>query len=412
MSLLYDFMTESELNLAKESALFENESIHIDNSLAVLCMEHATRLNDIELEAFLNDYTESELTDMYDKEMTLFTEGVKEVWESFKKWIKGIIDALLGKAKDVPAEARDEAKQSNEEVELPANPHKAISLGKKLAGKIKNLTKFKKDDGTYNKIGIAVDLAAGVAVTGASVKGISDIISGIKTKTKVKKSDVPGLLDEATEVGKELGDAIDSNTNVADSNLLATIKEFVSPVISLINSLTEPLKNAISKVATKVKDKKQKGNDNKEPENNDTENKDEQTISPSDAEFKRRESAVKQRLIKAAKTMNIFDKSKKNKINVTDMEKIVSELKSKISKGKMKEYENDVKEFEEVIKLMKKNHIMEFTFDDPSEHRLYDELFEESVKTIEDESEFDIDSFFESDYSSTIDELNSLVDIL
>lgn len=409
MSLLYEYMTESELAFAKENAIFENESIHIDNSLTVLCMEHETRLNDIELEAFLNGYTESELTDMYDKEMILFTEGVKEIWENFKKWIKGIIDTLLGKAKDVPSEVKEEAKKSNDEVELPANPNKAITFAKNTASKIKNLVKFRNDDGTYNKTGIAIDLAGAAIAGGVSIKGVSDIVSAIKTKTKIKKSEIPGLIDETVEVGKELKDSVDSISNTSDSSLLNTIKEFVSPALNLITSITESLKNALKVAGEKVKDGVEAV---KSSVKNSIGKKDEQTISPSDEEFKKRKKEVKQSLIKAAKSMNVFDGSKGNKINVTDMEKIVSELKSKISKGKMKEYENDVKEFEEVIKLMKQNHIMEFTFDDPSEHQLYDELFEESVKTIENESEFDFESFLESDNSETLDELNSLVDAL
>lgn len=409
MSLLYEYMTESELAFAKENAIFENESIHIDNSLTVLCMEHETRLNDIELEAFLNGYTESELTDMYDKEMILFTEGVKEIWENFKKWIKGIIDTLLGKAKDVPSEVKEEAKKSNDEVELPANPNKAITFAKNTASKIKNLVKFRNDDGTYNKTGIAIDLAGAAIAGGVSIKGVSDIVSAIKTKTKIKKSEIPGLIDETVEVGKELKDSVDSISNTSDSSLLNTIKEFVSPALNLITSITESLKNALKVAGEKVKDGVEAV---KSSVKNTIGKKDEQTVSPSDEEFKKRKKEVKQSLIKAAKSMNVFDRSKGNKINVTDMEKIVSELKSKISKGKMKEYEDDVKEFEEVIKLMKKNHVMEFTFDDPSEHQLYDELFEESVKTIENESEFDFESFLESDNSETLDELDLLVDVL
>ena len=79
MRYLYDYMTESELAMAQESAQLELEAMRIQHGFETCRMEHELRLKAIDTRMVLENYTEDDLTQLYTREMQVYTEGVKEL---------------------------------------------------------------------------------------------------------------------------------------------------------------------------------------------------------------------------------------------------------------------------------------------------------------------------------------------
>lgn len=191
MAFLYEYMTDAELEAAKEQAEFENASMKLDHALECLRMEHAIRVNNIDTECMINEYTQEDLENMYTREMAMYMEGAKEWWAKFKAWVSNIIKKITGK-KNSDADAA--AKKSDEEVELDYDPKEAKTVLAKVNGILHKVTDVKKDDGSgvdpkklASRLGIAA--AAAAATAGA-------VFLATKKKTKVKKSELPALRDE------------------------------------------------------------------------------------------------------------------------------------------------------------------------------------------------------------------------
>lgn len=114
-----------------------------------------------------------------------FGQKVAKIWENFKKWIKGIIDAILGRKKEVPDKSKVTVKKG-----LPKAMDDLLTQVKKLKS------------------------AKGVAAIGAAVAGVIGATAAVK-KLKGKPSkgdatedtDAAALAKKAEDVAKNAADA-------------------------------------------------------------------------------------------------------------------------------------------------------------------------------------------------------------
>lgn len=191
MAFLYEYMTPDELEIAKEQAEFENASMKLDHSLECLRMEHAIRINNIDTECMINEYTEDDLENLYTREMAMYMEGVKEWWAKFKAWVASVINKITGKKNP---EADAVAKKSNEEVEMDYDPKEAKTILAKVNGILHKVTDVKKDDGSgVDPKKLASRLGIGAAAAAATAGAV---FLATKKKTKVKKNELPSIRDE------------------------------------------------------------------------------------------------------------------------------------------------------------------------------------------------------------------------
>lgn len=278
MAFLYEYMNDDELDLARENAIMENEMIHMNNDLQVIMMEHEVRLHDIETKCILENYDIDHMTEMYEREYILYTEGVKEIWEKFKAWISGIVNAILGKTKPTPEEvsAASSSENSDNSVELPGDPDECAKAAHSIAGVIKDFMsgKFKKADGTLDTTKIAIS----GAVTLAGIGGIGAIGNWVKDKlgkpTKKKISELPEVASNLEGAVKDIGDAVKS-VNPNDGDDVSVIQSLAQKVINKLNEIKNFIKSTLAKLTGKGSgsNNNPNGEENKGEQNN-GENKD------------------------------------------------------------------------------------------------------------------------------------------
>lgn len=268
MSFIYEYMNEAELSAETEYLKSHNEFMKIQHKFECVEAEHRIRMADIESRILFENYTEDDLTAAYTAEYTLFTEGVKELWEKFKAWIKGIVNAIFKRKPE--KDVIDAATKSADEVELPYDPKGICALGHKVADTIKRIATFKKTDDKGNT---SFDTAKALAFLGGTVVvsgGIAAGIKAVKKPTKRKASEIAEDLQEAEKAVKDISDAINSCTAADDAgstnkggengnSVLNFIREISGQVINALNSFTAFIKEKLSSLFKKGSDKPKDG---------------------------------------------------------------------------------------------------------------------------------------------------------
>lgn len=112
-----------------------------------------------------------------------FGQKVAKIWENFKKWIKGIIDAILGRKKEVPDKSKVTVKKG-----LPKAMDDLLTQVKKLKS------------------------AKGVAAIGAAVAGVIGATAAVK---KLKGKPAEGEATEETDAAALTKKAEDVAANAA-----------------------------------------------------------------------------------------------------------------------------------------------------------------------------------------------------
>lgn len=232
MSFLYEYMTESEHADAIEQAEFENMSMKFDHALECLRMEHAVRISNIDTEILVNEYTQEDMENLYVQEMAVFMEGVKDLWAKFKKWIHELVQKITGKRN---RDAEQQAKNSDEEVELEYDPKQVPGILKKANAVLKKVIDVKKDDGSGidpKKLATRLGIAA---ATGAATVGA--VFLAAKKKTKVKKGELVPVIEvidaeiiEADKIVQALPEPSGSDQEAA--NQLSAVKDMGSGVVN------------------------------------------------------------------------------------------------------------------------------------------------------------------------------------
>jgi hypothetical protein len=285
MSFLYEYMSDDELRDARENAVYENESLHLDNQMKILCMEHEARISDIDTQVILENYTGDDLTELYKKEMIIFTESVKDWWENFKKWFTGVINALLGKNKhqELPPE------EAKKEIELPIDVKKANSIGRRFLDAIKRPFNYKKDDGSINYGKIAGE-AVGTTV------GLSAIIgtgSFLFKKTKMTKEEASEEVETAVNLAGDIKNEIDNiepkdgEEGQKECEDRKTIGQAALKLINLVVDKVKPLIHKEGKSESNSEEPKE--DENKENSSEDNEPKKEETPNADDTSKKNEE---------------------------------------------------------------------------------------------------------------------------
>jgi hypothetical protein len=230
--------------------------------------------------------------------MKVFTEATQSLWQKFKAWIKGIIDAIFKTNKDAPITSEDKGTVANSEeakkgVELPVNPKKARPFVDSLKKAVSAVTQslFKKNDGS-GKLDVkkTVAVAATTAVVGggatAAVITLHKARKDFVQPTVVTGDDLIAASSDLTEVAKDVEHIIDSVRDESAMEILNTTVEGAEgnniksgfSVISLIQSAINKLKNFKNKILKKgdkpaedkAQDKSENNTDNEKKENNAT----------------------------------------------------------------------------------------------------------------------------------------------
>lgn len=253
MSYLYEYMSADELTSAKEDMLFENACMKMNHAYDCLMMEHEIRVNNIDTECLVREYTQEDLEKMYVAEMAVFTEGVKEWWEKFKAWVKNTIASIF-KKKDIS----DDTQDPNEIIELDYDTKQANSILTKIRGILKRIIDVKKDDGSgidpkklATRLGVAVGAAAGTTA----------VIYAVKKKVKISRKDAEDQYDELNNNVNGISNDMDSMTTSTESEedtaKLKMIQELVTGAIKMardaVSNIAQKLGNKVSDVSDSAK---------------------------------------------------------------------------------------------------------------------------------------------------------------
>ena len=270
MSYLYEYMSTDELEIAKEDAIIENASMKFDHAIKCLVMEHAIRISNIDTEALVQEYTNDDLEAMYTAEMAVFTEGVKELWEKFKKFIASLVAKITGKKAPVNVPPAEE----KEKVELEYDPKEVEIILDKVGNTMKKIVDIKKEDGSGidpKKLGSRLGITIG-----AGVLGVGAVFLASKKKTTVEKGKVLGFIENLKNKVKGINNDIQSleNPEAAGSDTekaskISMLKDLATSALKWASGVINSFINAIKSIGKKDGASSDKaasdGNKNSEP---------------------------------------------------------------------------------------------------------------------------------------------------
>lgn len=276
MSYLYEYMSADELEIAKEDAIIENASMKFDHAIKCLVMEHTIRISNIDTEALVQEYTNDDLESMYTAEMAIFTEGVKELWEKFKKFIASLVAKITGKKApaDVPPT------EEKEKVELEYDPKEVENILDKVGNTMKKIVDIKKEDGSGidpKKLGSRLGITIG-----AGVLGVGAVFLASKRKTIVEKGKVLGFIENLKNKVRGINDDIQGleNPEAAGSDTekaskLSMLKDLATSALKWAGGVINSFMNAIKSIGKKdgASSDKAAGDGNKDEGNKSSEPK-------------------------------------------------------------------------------------------------------------------------------------------
>lgn len=270
MAYMFDYLTESELEIEKEFRKNEADGLRLINAMESVILKHDLDLSQIEANAVFESYSDDILSSEYEREYNVYTEGVKEVWEKFKQWVKNIINSILGRKSSVPDE---ELLKSADEVELDCNPNKLKELLQNCLNAIKNILTLKKTNENGEKeFNTKKFMILGSTVVGAvGITGAIANFNKIKEKVKVKVKDLPRFRDVLTDLSKKIENILNNNVG-DDGEKNNALMKIITPLLNLSNKIITSIKNLIDKhgkgKGEAPVDDKQPGNEGS-PENGD-----------------------------------------------------------------------------------------------------------------------------------------------
>lgn len=259
MHFLYEYMDSDELELAKEQAQFENIDKHFQNQFHKLTLEHALRLNDIDTACLIKESTIDELEALYEREMLLYSEGVKEAWEKFKKWVRNLFNKLLGKSDESAKNIK--GKDGKQKIELPFNPKEVPSTIDKVTEAVRKHTIYKdKNTGKWNVDGIFVTV---LGITGGA--SVITLFNKFKQSTTITIEEAHHCVKSITGSTKNLTDEIQKQ-NPSDSEEESLIQKLTTPVLNKAQEFINTIMNTIHKVTHgKGKDASSDNGDSEQP---------------------------------------------------------------------------------------------------------------------------------------------------
>lgn len=234
MSYVYAYMTEAERMEAYENAQFENAMLKIDALFERVDTEHRIRIHNIETELYVRECGSDELSKIYEKEMELYTEGVKEAWDKFISFIRNLLHKI-GEKLGLIKKVEDKKKKFPIDIDL-----KAVNACVKDVNKA--VDKF-----ITSKTGKFTLTIGGIVGGIGTAYTIKDAISKAKEKTgssaSVKNMDV-----------EEIGSILDDTLNVANDTVEKVEKAAKATAGDNENGVLQGLREAVQGVLSWVHD--------------------------------------------------------------------------------------------------------------------------------------------------------------
>lgn len=231
MTAIYSFMTEEERTDAVREAVLDHELLRLNYMFERLQMDHELRLQEIETECMMNEYTEYDLGNMYTNEMDIYLEAANGWWSKFKGWVSNVINTAFGKKKkinpnDVPKENQQQM------IELPLDPALLEGTVNKSIVIINNIPQYVKSDGTVDKqkCGRALGINIG---GGAIAAGILAFLGYTKVKKTVKEvTEIRNRLFKPFDI---LRQAVEKRPDPKDEKQVKenqAVKEIATPILN------------------------------------------------------------------------------------------------------------------------------------------------------------------------------------
>lgn len=244
MAFLYDYLTESERESLKETMSADIEELRIMNAFEAVELKHELDMQQIETKATFEGYDEAKLSLAYGREHEIYMEGVKEVFNKFIEWLKGIIKAIF-KIKDDTNKIPNEVLQDMGEVEIDDNPSKVKKILGELGQFVTEITTRPVDNDKDNReFSMFKTLLAG----GGTLTAIVGAITGYKKiKTKVKATEAKKDSEEIANESNKLLDKLKALAAKAPEN----VKNVVTAIGNFIKNICLGLVNNIKSVLGK-----------------------------------------------------------------------------------------------------------------------------------------------------------------
>ena len=244
MAFLYDYLTESERESLKETMSADIEELRIMNAFEAVDLKHELDMQQIETKATFEGYDEAKLSLAYGREHEIYMEGVKEVFNKFIEWLKGIIKAIF-KIKDETNKIPDDVLQDMGEVEIDDNPSKVKKVLSELGQFVTEITTRPIDNDKDNReFSMFKTLLAG----GGTLTAIVGAITGYKKiKTKVKATEAKK---DSEEIANESNKLLDKLKALA-AKVPENVKNVVTAIGNFIKNICLGLVNNIKSVLGK-----------------------------------------------------------------------------------------------------------------------------------------------------------------
>ena len=248
MAFLYDYLTESERESLKETMSADIEELRIMNAFEAVELKHELDMQQIETKATFEGYDESKLSLAYGREHEIYMEGVKEVFNKFIEWLKGIIKAIF-KIKDETNKIPNDVLQDMGEVEIDDNPSKVKKILGELGQFVTEITTRPVDNDKDNReFSMFKTLLAG----GGTITAIVGAITGYKKiKTKVKATEAKK---DSEEIANESNKLLDKLKALA-AKVPENVKNVVTAIGNFIKNICLGLVNNIKSVLGKKSEK-------------------------------------------------------------------------------------------------------------------------------------------------------------
>ena len=254
MTFLYEYMNSDELAFARESAQLANESLKLEHAFNIAEMRHEIRLSDIEVDSFVNEYTEDDLTAMYVQEMSVYMEETGGLWQKFKEFIKKIVDRLRGSSKQLkeigPADQDVKVKMP---IDFGAMKNFVAGIGSSL----KKIAIPKDQEGNIDKEGVVKNalLTAGLSVAFGGVAALRAEFKKMRKPVTLSLADAERALDvyvgEVVSV-QSIPSLMEKWAGEIGAAIAAKAREFVNGFISALQRIGLLFMNILKTIKSKV----------------------------------------------------------------------------------------------------------------------------------------------------------------
>ena len=441
MSFLYEYMTSDELEFAREQAEFENEGLKLEHALTMANMRHEIRLSNIEVDSYVNEYTEDSLTEMYTKEMAIYMEETGNILQRIGEFIKKIFSKIFSRHKEL--EANDDG-DPQKVISLPFDPNAANNILNSIKSILNKFNPIKDGNVDIKTIlgdaGIAgTAIGAAVAIKSGKVKELFDpCFKKTDMKSEEAKKSCKDLAkngEETAKVGMEAAGKIPALSGI--------ISSFTQKIAQKVNELTATIDKVVFHKNTKEEgNEENKDSNNPAPAEGNTENKPaegnteakpsegDSEAKPAENEDKKDEAGNKKEkfsdVIKnlnigpAAKNMKAFAVKYKDDLelsNIKGKKDIVLDpaMMTKILNHAKSIKDPDAENWEKLVDYVNKNKD-NINFNESTDDDLYYEYNFHAMDEIEDEtfneSALDIEEFMSPSSRVDMEELSELVDRL